>query len=740
MKLPNIPFLEKKEKPEYILSLVLRNEKANAFIFEKVSGQISVISENEEYFENSIETATLEELLDVCDKAISSAEESLPQNLEVQKTIFGLKETWILDNKIKKEHLGKLKKISSDLGLSPIGFLTIPEAIVNLIQKEEGAPPSAILADIGKKYVTVSLVRAGRIIESKTSEIHESPSFTVDTLLKHFEAPEILPSRVIILNGEEDLAQEFITHTWSKSLPFLHLPQTINLPENFLGRAFIYGVANRMGAIVKEDFEDKEALEIEQITEAPVEETSKAEYLGSATEYFGFLEEKDVAKTPLPKPQDEAIPEEIIKEEIEEIPQELKEKETKGDLLPSVLLLTLPRIKKILNNFILYLKKLTLPSFLNFGNKKIILFPIILLTILFLLLAFYILFLTADVVLSFEPKVVEKDQTITFSTSRPSDFKANIIRGELLSTSQDGTDSTSATGKKEIGERAKGTVTLYSRLAGGRTFPEGTTITGANNLQFTLDKEIKVGSASADASGPPITEKVSVTGKQIGKESNLPSDTKFTVGSFNQSDIVAKNDNPFSGGTKKEITVISKNDIEKLLEDLPKQLEEKAKEDIRKKVSSGKEILNKFITTSIDKKSFDKNPGDEAKSVTLSGTVSFQTLSYNKNDLLEFSLNLFDSSDAAINKGNLEVSVLDIKTKEGDIETKLKIKAKILPKIDSENLRKKIAGKSFKDAEDELFKLNQISDVRISFSGNFKFLPKILPRIPGNIKIIILER
>ena len=77
MKLPSLPFFQEKEKPQYLLSLVLRNEKANAFIFEKVSGQISVISENEEYFENSIETATLEELLDVCDKVISSVEESL---------------------------------------------------------------------------------------------------------------------------------------------------------------------------------------------------------------------------------------------------------------------------------------------------------------------------------------------------------------------------------------------------------------------------------------------------------------------------------------------------------------------------------------------------------------------------------------------------------------------------------------------------------------------------------------
>src|SRR3989344_7904771 len=173
MKLPLLPFLEKKESREYFLALVLRNEKVNAVFFEESLGKVSVLGKHSEYFENSIEQVSLEELLGILDKAISTAEQSLPENVETVKTIFGVKGSWVEDNKIKKDYLLKLKRISDELGLVPIGFLVAFEAIVHLLQKEEGAPVTAILVETGEKYVSVAHIKAGKIIESKTSEIIE---------------------------------------------------------------------------------------------------------------------------------------------------------------------------------------------------------------------------------------------------------------------------------------------------------------------------------------------------------------------------------------------------------------------------------------------------------------------------------------------------------------------------------------------------------------------------------------
>ncbi|MEM4271208.1 MAG: hypothetical protein QXO70_03900, partial [Candidatus Pacearchaeota archaeon] len=218
MKLPfSLP--KQKEKPEYFLALVLRNELVNAVIFEVLAGKVKVIGQHKEYFSNLIEDIPPEELLDKIDKSITTIESSLPQPLETIKTIFGIKENWVEDNKIKKDYLIKLKNISDKLSLAPIGFIIIFEAIAHLIQKEEGAPATLILVETGKKIVSVALIRAGKIIEVRSSQPLENIPATVDTILKHFTSAEVLPARIVIFDGDEDKTQEFINHRWSKTLP-----------------------------------------------------------------------------------------------------------------------------------------------------------------------------------------------------------------------------------------------------------------------------------------------------------------------------------------------------------------------------------------------------------------------------------------------------------------------------------------------------------------------------------------
>ncbi len=781
MKLPGVSFLEKKEQPEYFLALILRNEKANAVILEQVERKLRIVSEFEESFEDSIETATTEDFLNVLDKAISKAEDALPSNVKMEKTIFGLKASWTSDNKIKKEYLDKLKKACNELALSPIGFLILNEAIISLIQKEEGAPITALLAEVGKKYITVSFVKAGRVLETKSSEIHESASYTVDTILKHLESPEILPSRLIVFDAPDSLVQEFISHQWSRSLSFLHLPQIVNLNLNFDANAIAYGAAAQMGLGVIQGFSGKKTS-AEEIPELTAEEFSKetveevlpqedfatkepgketlqeksgVEQLGEAVaeEFFGFVTDKDIAK--IPTSQKKKIKEgnieqeikqepEIISEEIGQIPETImlaeEEKQISARTLP-----VLPKLKSVLENVLNMSKKLPVKkpqtlSFINFKGGQIIFVPILIVILLIVGFFLFIFDSHATVTLSVKPDISEKNQSVTFSTSSSTDIKNNVIAADFVSVSEDGTDSTSATGTKDVGDKAKGAVTIFSQLSDSKTLAKGTVIKSPNGLSFTLDNAVtisSVGSHSADQPVTPSTANVNVTASDIGKSSNLPSGTKFTISGFATTDLVAKNDNPFSGGTSKTITVISKDDIAKLLTDLPKKLEEKAKNDIAGKLSSDKALLPNFVSENVDKKDFDKNAGDEGSQVTLTGTVSFEGVSYNKNDIVALALNLFNAKDITINKDNLNVNVKDMKAKDKEVVANLNIQALLLPKVDDGSLTGRIAGQSESKAQSVLSELPHVSGVTISVSPSLPFLPKNLPRNSKNIKIVI---
>lgn len=747
MKFPNLPF-SKKEKSEFFLSLIFETDKLEAHIFEKIGNTMRPVVSTEEPFSETLETAGFEEILDVADKVITQTEDEAKLGDEVNKTIFGLKDSWVTDNKIKKENLEILKKLCDSLGLTPVGFLTIPEAVVSLLQKEEGAPPSVILVDVSKNQIGLSLVKAGKVIESKTSEIHQSPVFTVDTLLKHFETMEILPSRVILLNEDEDLVQEFLNHQWSKSLPFLHLPQTTNLPAGFLGRAFVLGVAKQFNADIveeKEPIREKEAEEIQSIEqeEEPIqkdeiEHKSKVEELENATEFFGFSN-KDVAKAELVKPPKEVLPTEKEQEVTEEIPEEIKIKEEGKHILPASVLMVLPKIKSVFEKAKSKAQSsnVKLPQNIPqipFGGKKLLVIGIPLILIL-LVIFYYFTGLKAVVVLSVKPNIVEKTQDITFSNS--SDFGKNIIKGDPISQDEDGSITVPATGSKDTGDLAKGTVTIFNLTSDTVTYPAKTTIISSNSLNFNLDSTVTVASSSGDASNRiPGKVNVNVTAGKFGTEYNMPSGTKFTIGNVSAESIVAKNDNPFSGGTKKTLTVVSKNDISNAETSLEKQLEDKAKRDISSKLTGGAQMLSVFTNETMSKESTDKKIDDEAKNLTITGTVTYTTISYGKAEFKNFLKNILGSN---VSLENIQLSFSNVKTKGTDTTATVDIKAKSFPQMDLGKLADQIKGKPFSFANNILSNISQVSSVQIKFSPNIPFLPKNLPRTPKNIIFHILD-
>jgi len=758
----NLPFFKrfnKKILPLYYLVLTLRDEKAQAVIFEEIEGKVKIIGQREEHFSTAIDSVSSEEFLQVLDKAISRAESSLPENIQTEKTIFGVKDSWTDGDQIKKEYLGKLKKASEELGLVPIGFLVISQTIAHLMQKEEGAPVSAILAEINKRSITVSLLRAGKIIETKSSEIHESIPFTVDTLLKHFDVPEILPSRIIIFNGKEDLSQEFISHTWSKSLPFLHLPQITNLPHGFDVKSVLFGAATQMGLeVMEKDIPLEPNVAHEQFEEEiptindeenPIKDPEVYKSLGA--ENFGFAKDVDVAKMPsleniqLTKQKEfEAV--EVEENNGEQIPQfnteEIQTPVNSPERFNNVLELIKKFSINVLSLIFVSLRKINIKRFPSTSKGKLIIAaPIILIIVVIIC---YFMFVKAEITLTVDPKTIEQNKSVLLSTTKDTDPSQNIVKSEFVSVSEDGSDSTPATGTKDVGTPAKGSVTIFNSLTDSKTLPEGTVLTSPSGLEFALDSSVTinaVASHSADETVTPQTVSVNVTADQLGKESNLPSGTKFSVNGYDTSDLIAKNDNPFSGGTKTQVTVSSKNDQTKLETDLLKQLENNATADLQKQLDQSKVLLPAFISETLSKETLSAKIGDQTNQLSLTGTVDYQSLSYNKSDLIEISKSLLSQdipANQTIDYGNIKTSVVNIKNKnDEEINATFSIKALLLPKISESEIIKNLKGKSFKNAEDSLNKLPQVSNVSIKLSPGIPFLPKNLPARENNIKILI---
>lgn len=780
MKLP-IPSLLQKKKSSSIhyLALLLRDEKAVAIIIEEVSGTVKVIGRHEEPLTSPLEDFEYDDLLTVLDKTISRAEETLPSSIETESTVFGVKDSWVEDKKIKKDYLSKLKRICDELSLKPIGFMVITEAISHLIQKEEGAPLSAVLADITKSNVTLSLFRAGKILESNSSPIVNSVPQTVDKLLHHFTV-DVLPSRIILLNEtiDENLAQEFIAHHFSKSIPFLHVPQISVLPAGFDGKAMVYGAAEQMGLSASHIFEDlvitelntkdkkiieephhsrkvqhedeKIELNKEELSESEKESKEDAIKEDAEADEFGFVIGKDISSVKPPpystsmadndnndfsinstesdnlkSPEFPPTKRNTLNEDIN------NDEKIKGGTFGAILSPISSITKLLPHNFAL--KVPALPH-----GRNAIMIPIILIALIGLTLL-YVFKVKADVILTLEPKGIEKEETVTLAVGAANDFNEKVIEAKEVEVQLEGSSTITATGKKEIGEKAKGTVTLFNSSESKRTLPAGTTLTSSNNREYVTDKEVVVASASGDIfSGIKSgTAQVNVTAKQIGNEYNLPSNTKFTTTVSNT--LAARNDSAFSGGSKKEVAVFSKKDADKLSTDLPESLEEKARQAIREKLGKDEEALNDFTDITLTKKNFDKDVNDEAKQVTLKATVLFTTLSYNSNDLTELAQTLLKdefSENLSLSDKDTDILVENVNIKnDEEAEATLKIKGGLLPKINNEEIINEISGKSFSQASAYLNQLSQVKNSEIKLIPNIPLLPKYLPRVKDNISI-----
>ncbi|MGH7203527.1 MAG: hypothetical protein ACREHC_03740, partial [Candidatus Levyibacteriota bacterium] len=454
MKLP-IPFLkQKQEESDYYLSLIITDEKISTVILQEVAGALKKINSSEAYFKEGDQDFTVAALINTADKAISRAEEVLPPDIQTHQTVFGVKDDWVEPEtkKIKKEYLERLKKVCDALDLKPLGFMVTVEAVTHLMQDEEGTPLSALFAQVTKKTVTLSLLRGGKVLETVSSPQLESVPATVDKLLSLFSVP-VLPARIVVFQSKADerTSQAFLHHHWSKSLPFLHVPQVTVLPENFDLRAVMNGAATQMGFSVIEskhetltkvspNLKDEEALAVDEqaITdETPIsdQETHEQEaaLLAEEASDFGFVVNQDIDQA---TQETASAPSYLHETSIAEPDDELENERalrssrtgSKGrNPLAGVSAMKLP-------------KGMSMSSFSGIFNKfsgnksslKIIIPVVVIILLIVGLSLFYFYGTKAQVVLTLTPNMVDQKNTVTFSTKESNDFPNDIVSAKQV--------------------------------------------------------------------------------------------------------------------------------------------------------------------------------------------------------------------------------------------------------------------------------------------------------------------
>lgn len=152
------------------------------------------------------------------------------------------------------------------------------------------------------------------------------------------------------------------------------------------------------------------------------------------------------------------------------------------------------------------------------------------------------------------------------------DNERAILPGKSVTATQETRSSAKATGKKDVGTKATGTVTLTNAWdSSEKAFAAGTTLRAKNGNEYVLATAVTIPGATSTVSGgqsviTPGTKDAKVEASAPGDAYNI-APTTFTFPSLSkaqQEKIYGTSSAAFTGGTSSVVTIVTEGDITKL--------------------------------------------------------------------------------------------------------------------------------------------------------------------------------
>lgn len=646
---------------------------------------------------------------------------------DVTTTILGLSSGFLTPTgEIKKEVRHEIKRLSNELALTIAGFVPLTQAVIYKLKTDEGIPPSVILLGINASMIAVSLYKIGALVGVRDIEKHEDVAGELEQALKSFTEMEVLPARILLYGSHpdelEDVKTKLMKHPWTTKANFLHFPKIEVLSVN----AIIESVS-LAGASEMKSESPAEAPELEE-SEGPISAQAVAPI--ARTQDNQEVEQKHVeTETPSDETTKEvAEAEEILREDFavdkeshgdanvvmvdaeslgfKKDADVLEEEEQLTEVVASKLKVSaagfIVKGKLIAGKALPFVSELVtrmrIPQKLHIGAAGVIAAVLLIGGLSYWSLP------KATVTVLTIPQVATATNTITIDpTATVVNGENAIVPGRSREQSVSGEKTVAVVGKKNIGDPARGTVTIYNKSLSTRTFAKGTVLS-SGSLKFTLDSNVEVASASESIGSITFGKKdAAVTASAISTQSNLAAGSEFTFVDVSSSVATARNEAALTGGTSREVTVVTRADYDAFIKNESAELTTKAQQDLATSVSGGEQMIEGTIKTTVKERVFDKEIDEEASQLNGKLTISVSGTTYSQSDirsLLVSKGSLVVPDGYTLDEANSKITLSNVQVKkDGTITAKVMMEASLLPTIDATSLPKALAGKSVKDAE-----------------------------------------
>lgn len=351
-----------------------------------------------------------------------------------------------------------------------------------------------------------------------------------------------------------------------------------------------------------------------------------------------------------------------------------------------------------------------------------------------------------------ESQPLTRSLTIKVKTGAETSPEKMELKGQTLEAAVEITDEIATTGEKLVGKKATGKATIYNKTDKKIELDKGSKLNyDEKDLVFILKDDVEVPPKEELSSPSPseITYKLGeatadVEAADIGDAYNISEDKTLEVDGYKSSEMTAKTRGDLSGGESKKVKVVSEEDKTNLQKKVTDAAKERATTDIKFKLGRPQHLVEGSTTAQITKEAYNAKVGDETDKLTLTAYAAAAGLTYLESELNtlldKLVQNLVPEGHDLSEKqrevtvtplGNSNTSVLN--SSEADLQVTLKTFT--VTRIDKDELKKSMAGKSVSEAEKILGGIRNITTYSIEINPTIPLFGKV----PKDLNRIILD-
>lgn len=333
---------------------------------------------------------------------------------------------------------------------------------------------------------------------------------------------------------------------------------------------------------------------------------------------------------------------------------------------------------------------------------------------------------------------------VTLSNDKATSVENNILQSSTVTLPENSefnkkTVEFTATGTKEVGEKASGTMKITRTTATSVpvTVPAGTGFS-SGNLTFVSTQSATLEGADIGPSGIIYSSKtVPVQAVKIGDEFNL------SARSYNPSiSGITAAGSAMTGGSSRQVKNVTQSDVNMAAQQLGTLSESDAKKALLASISSDQIAIDDSFTATrsdvVASPAVDAEAPDGKGTVSITATYSIKTVA--KSELKSFLKQKIDSEidgsetpQRVYDYGVDNAKLTEFTVSGGADRVKITAIAKVGPKLDADQIKEDAKGKKAGEIREELKLIDGVSEVETKFSYFW------VTRIPSNTDRIEVE-